>query len=97
MFVRGVHHFSVIVSLSPFSRVLLPAICKSPAQQKDNNLLASSKNNYCDDLKIGIESQYLSHYDDFFSIALNYERLHTTFKELQVSVSVMQELDVVIG
>lgn len=36
LFVRGVHHFNVTVSLSPFSRVLVPAMCKSPTQHKHN-------------------------------------------------------------
>lgn len=36
LFVRGVHHFNVTVSLSPFSLVLVPAMCKSPTQHKHN-------------------------------------------------------------
>lgn len=37
--VLGVHHFNVTVSFSPFSRVLVPAICKSPAQQTEKRAI----------------------------------------------------------
>lgn len=34
LLLRGVHHFSVTVSFSPFSRVLVPAMCRSPARDR---------------------------------------------------------------
>lgn len=76
LLLRGVHHFSVTVSFSPFSRVLVPAMCKSPARDRKS---ATSINR--DTTRRGILTLVPP----------------TVFKELQVSVSVVEELDVVIG
>lgn len=76
LLLRGVHHFSVTVSFSPFSRVLVPAMCKSPARDRNSS---TSINRDATRREI-------------FTLVPP-----TVFKELQVSVSVVEELDVVIG
>lgn len=76
LLLRGVHHFSVTVSFSPFSRVLVPAMCRSPA--RDRNASACINRD--------------ATRREIFTLAPP-----TVFKELQVSVSVVEELDVVIG
>lgn len=76
LLLRGVHHFSVTVSFSPFSRVLVPAMCRSPAPEDTHAIIHQPPQ-----LQRGISNPPPP----------------TVFKELQVGVSVMEELDVVIG
>lgn len=76
LLLRGVHHFSVTVSFSPFSRVLVPAMCKSPAQDRHTSFFINTS-------KMAVQGCTLVP--------------PTVFKELQVGISVMEELNVVIG
>lgn len=80
LLLRGVHHFSVTVSFSPFSRVLVPAMCKSPAQDRKTLLFIDG-----DTSKKAVQG---------FTLI---PPTPTVFKELQVGISVMEELNVVIG
>ena len=111
LLVLGVHHFRVTVSLSPFSRVLLPAMCKSPARWEDKTWTGKSwlLNEWliCKHRMLNRSRRLVSQFIEQCPLPVKMSipallifpisTVPTTFKKLQVSVFVMQELDVVIG
>lgn len=84
LLLRGVHHFSVTVSFSPFSRVLVPAMCRSPAPPDTNTPSFTSRRSFNGGISACPHPPTPT-------------PTPTVFKELQVGVSVMEELHVVIG